>query len=62
MSEPVYSDRAAAAQACRQYMEEFFALQERYGITESCDDSWAQTYIHVQYYDETGIVCVYTHW
>ena len=62
MNPPVYPDRAAAAQACRSYMEEFYALQERYHITESCDDSCVQTYIHVQYYNEDGTVSTYTHW
>jgi len=62
MFEQIYTDRASAMQACRQYVEEFFALQERYGITESCDDSCVQTYIHVQYRDEAGSIQTYTHW
>tara|TARA_R110000868_G_scaffold278544_9_gene538383 strand:+ start:8112 stop:8300 length:189 start_codon:yes stop_codon:yes gene_type:complete len=62
MNSSVYPDRAAAVQACRSYMEEFYALQERYHITESCDDSCVQTYTHVEYYNEDGTVSTYTHW
>jgi hypothetical protein len=62
MNELIYPDRAAAVSACRLYLEEFYALQQRYGITESCDDSCVQTYIHAQYYDEDGTVSQYTHW
>jgi hypothetical protein len=62
MTQHVYPNQAAAAQACRQYVEEFYALQEQYGVTETCDDSCVQTYIHVQFYDESGAIQQYTHW
>jgi hypothetical protein len=62
MNELIYPDRAAAVQACRSYVEEFYALQQRYGVTESCDDSCVQTYIHAQFYDESGAIQQYTHW
>ena len=58
----IYLNLADAKEACRQYLEAFYALQERFHITESCDDSGGQTYIHVRYLNDEGVVSNYTHW
>jgi hypothetical protein len=58
----IYANIAEAKKACEEYVAAFYALQERLGIFESCDDSCVQTYIHAKYRNEKNEIVKYTHW
>jgi hypothetical protein len=56
MNEIIYSSRAEALNACKQYRNAILELQEKFGTWETCDDSCCMGYVHAKYRDENGNV------
>lgn len=52
----IHKDIEAAKLACENYLKQLDELQEKYGISEECEDSCCPVYVIAKYYDKDGNV------
>ena len=57
----IHANRQEAEKACKEYVEGVWALQEKHGVSEECEDSCANMIIKAKYLDSNGKIQQYYH-
>ncbi len=57
----IHGSRPQAEKACKEYIEGVWALQEKYGVSEECEDSCACMIVKAKYLDLNGKIQDYYH-
>jgi len=59
--EKIHANRQEAENACTEYVNAVWALQEKYGVNEYCEDSCVNMIIQAKHLDNNGEIQKYYH-